>query len=134
MWNGRRLLPEGWVRYATTPTPRAPAGSYGAHWWLNAGEPSAPERRPWPALPVETWAARNGCDPTPIDTVITPEVTHRVYDCPKDAAVEFYILPGSGHVWPGSEFSRAIEAAVGYTTFDIHATEAAWAFFERFDL
>jgi CubicO group peptidase (beta-lactamase class C family) len=58
VWNGRRLLPEGWVAYATTPTPRAPLGEYGAHWWLNAGEPGAPGRRAWPALPAETWAAR----------------------------------------------------------------------------
>jgi CubicO group peptidase (beta-lactamase class C family) len=57
-WNGRRLLPEGWVRYATTPTPRAPLGQYGAHWWLNVGPPGAPERRPWPPLPVEAYAAR----------------------------------------------------------------------------
>ncbi len=57
-WNGRRLLPEGWVRYAVTPTPQAPRGSYGAHWWLDAGEPGAPERRPWPLLPTETFAAR----------------------------------------------------------------------------
>jgi CubicO group peptidase (beta-lactamase class C family) len=58
VWNGRRLLPEGWVRYATTPTPEAPLGQYGAHWWLNAGAPGAPERRPWPALPAEAYAAR----------------------------------------------------------------------------
>jgi CubicO group peptidase (beta-lactamase class C family) len=31
---GRRLLPEGWVRYCTTPTPQSPDGIYGAHWWL----------------------------------------------------------------------------------------------------
>jgi CubicO group peptidase (beta-lactamase class C family) len=58
VWDGRRLLPEGWVRYATTPTPKAPLGRYGAHWWLNAGPPGAPERRPWPLLPAETYAAR----------------------------------------------------------------------------
>jgi CubicO group peptidase (beta-lactamase class C family) len=58
VWNGRRLLPEGWVRYATTPTPKAPLGRYGAHWWLDAGEADAPERRAWPKLPPETYAAR----------------------------------------------------------------------------
>jgi len=58
VWKGRRILPEGWVRYATTPTPRASLGRYGAHWWLNAGEVGAPERRPWPGLPAETYAAR----------------------------------------------------------------------------
>jgi CubicO group peptidase (beta-lactamase class C family) len=58
VWDGRRLLPEGWVRYATTPTPQAMLGQYGAHWWLNAGPPGAPERRPWPPLPSEAYAAR----------------------------------------------------------------------------
>jgi len=58
VWNGRRLLPAGWVRYATTPTPAAPLGQYGAHWWLNAGPPGEPQRRPWPLLPPETYAAR----------------------------------------------------------------------------
>lgn len=31
---GRGLLPEDWVRFGTTPTPQAPDGKYGAHWWL----------------------------------------------------------------------------------------------------
>ncbi len=31
---GRRILPEGWVRFLTSPTPQSPEGRYGAHWWL----------------------------------------------------------------------------------------------------
>jgi CubicO group peptidase (beta-lactamase class C family) len=58
VWEGRRLLPEGWARYAATPTPAAPQGAYGAHWWLNAGTPGAPHDRPWPAIPPEVYAAR----------------------------------------------------------------------------
>ena len=34
VWNGRRILPEGWVRHASTPTAGA-GGRYGAHWWLS---------------------------------------------------------------------------------------------------
>ncbi len=37
VWEGERLLPSGWVDYVRTPTPAAPHGEYGAHWWLNAG-------------------------------------------------------------------------------------------------
>lgn len=36
VWDGTRILPEGWVDYARTPTPTPedePLG-YGAHWWL----------------------------------------------------------------------------------------------------
>jgi polyhydroxybutyrate depolymerase len=89
-----------------------------------------------PGIPanVAGMAARNGCEPTPADTQLTAEIIHRVYDCPAGADVEFYIVVGGGHAWPGSAFSRAIEAAVGYTTFDISASEEAWAFFQRFRL
>lgn len=57
VWNGRRILPEGWVRYVTTPTPAAPHGEYGAHWWLNAGAKGDPSQRMWPKLPPDAYAA-----------------------------------------------------------------------------
>ena len=34
VWQGERILPEGWIDYGRTPTPTAPNGNYGAHWWL----------------------------------------------------------------------------------------------------
>jgi CubicO group peptidase (beta-lactamase class C family) len=34
VWEGRRLLPPGWVSYSTTQTPQSPGLIYGAHWWL----------------------------------------------------------------------------------------------------
>ena len=43
MWEGRRLLPEGWVDYARTPTFQQadvePGSDYGAQWWLNMAGP-----------------------------------------------------------------------------------------------
>lgn len=44
VWNGQRLLPEGWVDYARTPTfqqPDVDANRYGAHWWLDFGGPGS---------------------------------------------------------------------------------------------
>jgi CubicO group peptidase (beta-lactamase class C family) len=37
IWDGERLLPEGWVDYARNPTWQQPTdfGRYGAHWWLD---------------------------------------------------------------------------------------------------
>jgi CubicO group peptidase (beta-lactamase class C family) len=60
LWQGRRVLPEGWVQYVTTPTPKAPQGRYGAHWWLNGGDSVQTEAasRPWPLLPADAYAAR----------------------------------------------------------------------------
>lgn len=36
-WEGRRILPEGWVAFSVTPAPAAPNGVYGAHFWLRLG-------------------------------------------------------------------------------------------------
>ncbi|MFN7056012.1 serine hydrolase domain-containing protein [Hyphomonas sp.] len=43
IWDGRRLLPEGWVGYARTPTPVPPTErlGYGAHWWLGMAGPGS---------------------------------------------------------------------------------------------
>ena len=35
VWNGRAILPPGWVRRMLTPSPRNP--QYGLFWWLNGG-------------------------------------------------------------------------------------------------
>ncbi|MFN8037719.1 MAG: PHB depolymerase family esterase [Acidimicrobiales bacterium] len=81
---------------------------------------------------VAGWAAKNGCDPTPKDTKVSDTVIRRVYSCPQGHDVEFVIVVGGGHSWPGSEFSRSIEKVVGPTTFDIDATKAIWEFFQRY--
>jgi len=57
VWQGERILPEGWVDYSVTPTPGAAQGQYGAQWWLNAGRPEDPSDRAWPDLPADTFAA-----------------------------------------------------------------------------
>ena len=58
VWNGVRILPEGWVKYSTTPTPRAPRGEYGALFWLNAGAPSDSSDRMMASVTVDTFFAR----------------------------------------------------------------------------
>ncbi len=44
IFNGERLLPEGWVEYTRSPSPKS-QGAYGAHFWLNRNRfyPDAPE-------------------------------------------------------------------------------------------
>ncbi len=55
IWNNERILPKGWVKYSTTPTPAAPMGQYGAQFWLNAGEKDKPENRKFPSLPSDLY-------------------------------------------------------------------------------
>jgi CubicO group peptidase (beta-lactamase class C family) len=35
VWDGLRILPEGWVDFVRTPAPAKNNGSYGGHFWLN---------------------------------------------------------------------------------------------------
>ena len=49
VWNGKRLLPDGFLAFATTPTSSAPSGEYGAHFWLNRGTKTRDP--PYPSLP-----------------------------------------------------------------------------------
>jgi CubicO group peptidase (beta-lactamase class C family) len=57
VWKGERILPQGWVKYTTTPTPQAPLSEYGALFWVNAGSPMDPENRRWPGAPRDMFAA-----------------------------------------------------------------------------
>jgi polyhydroxybutyrate depolymerase len=83
---------------------------------------------------VASWAERDGCDRNPVNTKVSPHVIHRVYRCPAGVAVEFYIILGGGHAWPGSQFSEKIASITGPTTFEINASTTIWAFFQRFQV
>lgn len=80
------------------------------------------------------WAEVDRCDPEPTDTELTPSVTHRVWTCPAGAAVEFDLITGGGHTWPGTQFSVPLEDIMGGTDQSIDANEVIWAFFQRFTL
>lgn len=50
-WMGKRILPEGWVDFISTPTPTDPNDGYGGLFWLNRGGalPDLPSDAYWPA-------------------------------------------------------------------------------------
>jgi CubicO group peptidase (beta-lactamase class C family) len=58
VWAGERIFPEGWVKYTTTPAPKALKGEYGAYWWLNAGNPVGSANRLYPSVPSDLYLAR----------------------------------------------------------------------------
>jgi CubicO group peptidase (beta-lactamase class C family) len=47
VWDGKRVLPEGWVDFARRPGPSRNADIYGAHWWVT---PARGTGRPYRAL------------------------------------------------------------------------------------
>ena len=55
VWEGERILPEGWIEYVTTPTKTEPLNMYGAQFWLNRN-PNDPEaKRLFPSLPEDAY-------------------------------------------------------------------------------
>lgn len=56
-WDGRRILPVGWVDLARTPAPASLEGEYGAHFWLNAGPPDGVRPPPIPGAPRDLFYA-----------------------------------------------------------------------------
>lgn len=57
LWQGERILPEGWVEYTATPSKTAPIGEYGAQWWLNAGAADNAENKELPDVPNDCFYA-----------------------------------------------------------------------------
>jgi CubicO group peptidase (beta-lactamase class C family) len=55
VWNGQRVLPQGWVDFARTPAPGTNADIYGAGWWVN---PQTGRGRPLPVL-IDTGPERD---------------------------------------------------------------------------
>lgn len=92
-----------------------------------------PDGEGYPQVAAE-WAKANRCTGDPTDEQLTETVTRRTWDCPATSPVIFDIIDGGGHSWPGSEFSAQLKDIVGPTDTTIDANQAAWEFFQRFQL
>lgn len=57
VYNGQRLLPEGWVAQSVAPAPAALRGQYGFQWWLNAGAKGNSADRLYPHAPTDLYCA-----------------------------------------------------------------------------
>jgi CubicO group peptidase (beta-lactamase class C family) len=55
VWNNKRIFPEGWIKYSTSPADAAPQGEYGAQIWLNAGNKNNPSDKRFPDVPKDMY-------------------------------------------------------------------------------
>ncbi len=94
--------------------------------------------RPFVNEPIDTtvafWTRRNGCTGSPVESGLPDRdpsdaftSTRVVYDsCSDGARVEYIIVNGGGHSWPGAPVD------VAPTTQDFQASREILAFFDRF--
>lgn len=100
--DGRRLLPEKWIAYMTTPAPDS-RGTYGGHVWLNAGDPETalPDDRIYEALPDTMYYMRGhnrqivAVFPEQDVVVVRLGVTHREEDWDEEKFLSM-VLEGLG--------------------------------------
>ncbi|HEX5152641.1 MAG TPA: serine hydrolase [Parafilimonas sp.] len=53
VWNGERILPEGWVRQTATAPASNTKKNYGYQFWLNGTDPNDPSRHIYPDVPAD---------------------------------------------------------------------------------
>jgi polyhydroxybutyrate depolymerase len=80
---------------------------------------------------IKTWVQMLGCAPEPHVIYNRDGVSGRAYTACRDhAEVEFYIVAGMGHFWPGGK-SLLPERVIGKSSDAINATDVIWDFFQR---
>lgn len=57
LWNGKRILPAGWVQKSTTPPPANKLKNYGYQFWLNGTDPKDASKKEFPAAPADLFYA-----------------------------------------------------------------------------
>ncbi len=57
VWNGERILPEGWVKATQMPAPATPKLEYGYMFWLNGFDDNTPHLRRFKDVPSDMYCA-----------------------------------------------------------------------------
>lgn len=91
---------------------------------------------------VDFWVAKNLCS-TPPTVDLLPDTDpkdgtriERHYYTPgrSGCEVEFYVVQGGGHTWPGAPIQYLPKGLVGKTSQDMEATRVIWRFFRKHSL
>ncbi len=76
---------------------------------------------------IASWAARDGCDATPVESRIEPDIQKRTFvNCDDGLAATLYTIEGGGHTWPDGLVDLP---QFGGTTRTINATDLILDFF-----
>lgn len=117
--------------------PRSPVAVFHVHGTtdqvipLNGGiGPITPYGRTWPPPErgISFWTRFDGCAATASVSADGPETTCRTYQGCR-APVEFCLINGGGHAWPGSEPLRWQRIFGVYVSQTFPTSERVWAFF-----
>ena len=77
---------------------------------------------------IASWATRNSCSATPIETRIEPDIQKRTYiNCAPGLSATLYTVEGGGHTWPDGIIDLP---QFGATTRTINASNLVLDFFE----
>jgi len=57
LWNGERILPEGWVKQSVTPPASNRLKNYGYQFWLNGWDQNQPSQKEFPPTPLDFFYA-----------------------------------------------------------------------------
>lgn len=74
---------------------------------------------------IEEWAAHDGCSPDPEVSTVSSDVELRRWTGCDSARIDFYVIDGGGHTWPGA----TPVPVLGPTTESISATDLVVGFF-----
>jgi polyhydroxybutyrate depolymerase len=77
---------------------------------------------------MQAWASSGGCASSDEDDVEDHVSRTRWDDCADGVEVEYWLIRGGGHTWPGA----ADTSELGPTNQEIDASEVMWDFFKRF--
>lgn len=93
---------------------------------FNGGPTIGASVQPAPDV-LQKWASHNHCRYDYTSRYVSPHVSRRAWrGCRSGADVDFYVVHGGGHTWPGSiDIPR-----LGATTHEISAAQLMWDFFK----